>query len=125
MGSTGARDHLRAMPRPIHRFSSARMGVVDGSIFAFAVSGTNPTALVVIALRENSDDGKKRHWEYGVVGMTADAASIYLDDHVVWSKKADYTKRVYENWYFHQQVKLNAENAGTALRDSSTLQPTP
>ncbi len=105
LGANGESEQMRPLPRPIHRFSAPNMGLIDGAIFVFAVSGTNPTALVVITLRDDGGNPKTRHWDYGVVGMTADSASIYLDDRIVWSKKANYKKKFYENWYFHQQPK--------------------
>ncbi len=104
-------EKMRPMPRPIHRFSSPETGLIDGAMFAFSISGTNPTAFVIIALRESGENPKVRRWEYGVVGMTSDAASIYLDHRVVWSKKSDYSKRFYENWYFHVQPKEHVKNS--------------
>ncbi len=96
------RSELRPLPAPIHRFSAPDAGITDGAIFSFAISATNPTALVVIAQRQDADDSSET-LHYAVVGMTAERTSVRLDDVEVWSKETNYRQRFYENWYFHTE----------------------
>ena len=56
------RWELRLLPTPLHRYSPAKSGVVDGALFAIMSSaGTDPEVLLVIEAREV--EGKLR-WEY-------------------------------------------------------------
>lgn len=92
---------LRPLPRPIHRYSHPSSGVTDACIFSFAINGTNPTALVVIALREDADNTKRLEWNYSIIGMTSEEASVQLNGREVWKKSLNYQRRFYENWYWH------------------------
>ena len=103
---------LRPLPRPIHRYSHQSSGLTDACIFSFAINGTNPTALVVIALREDSDNPKRLEWNYSIVGMTSDSASVRLDGREVWKKALNYQRRFYENWYWHLERRSTVGRSG-------------
>jgi hypothetical protein len=58
----GKRWELRLLPTPLYRYPSAKIGVVDGALFALMSSaGTDPEVLLLIEAKEA--DGKTR-WEY-------------------------------------------------------------
>ena len=77
---------MRLLPRQLHRYSDSAGDLLDGAIFTFTANGTNPDVLMFVqAVRTPDADAA---WQYGIVGMTADAIELQLDDSPVWSKKA-------------------------------------
>jgi hypothetical protein len=58
----GKRWDLRLLPTPLHRYPTAKTGVVDGALFALVSdAGTDPEVLLLLEAKEV--DGKLR-WEY-------------------------------------------------------------
>jgi hypothetical protein len=56
------RWELRLLPAPLYRYPAAKIGVIDGALFALvSTAGTDPEVLLVLEARE--EKGKLR-WEY-------------------------------------------------------------
>ena len=82
-GWAEAREEMRLLPRPIHRYGDPDAGLQDGAIFAFAANGTNPNFLMLIELR--GADLTHATWNYGGVRATDGKLSVRLDGKEVWS----------------------------------------
>ena len=60
----GKKWGLRLLPTPLHRYPTARTGVIDGALFAWVTNaGTDPEVLLLMEAREEA--GKTR-WEYAL-----------------------------------------------------------
>jgi hypothetical protein len=77
-----AAHDLRLMPDPVHRYSDARAGQVDGAIFLFAI-GDNPEIVVVVEAQGAAAD--KATWRYTVAPATAAQCGVSIDGKEVWS----------------------------------------
>jgi hypothetical protein len=80
---TEGRLELRPLTSPLHRYSDASNGVIDGAIFAFA-NGTNPEVFLVLEASEVA--GKPAEWQYALVQMTGAVVAVSLDDKEVWTR---------------------------------------
>ena len=76
----GDKVECRLMPQPIDRYDDPARGIVDGAIFAFA-NGTNPEIGLLL------ESGKKE-WSYGVLRLSAAAATLDLDGKQVYQQAA-------------------------------------
>lgn len=72
---------LRLMPRPLYRYASKQVGVVDGALFAF-VQGTNPEALVIV---EAVEQGENVRWRCGISRLTGYALHAKRDGETVYT----------------------------------------
>ena len=88
---------LRLMARPIYEFEAADAGVVQGAIFAFA-SGTNPSVLLMIELRE-ADDGSQT-WVSAPIRMTSSGVVLQRTEEVVFISDSEWPRRRFPTWMF-------------------------
>ncbi len=77
------RLQLRLVAHPIHRYTDAASGLVDGAIFAFAY-GTNPDLLLLIEARQERNAPPK--WQYGFARLGAGRLFLNLDHKEVWGQ---------------------------------------
>jgi hypothetical protein len=96
-----AHEELRLLPQPVYAYADAEAGIIDGSIFAAAMNGTNPTALFLIELQR---DGDRQLWKFAVAAMTDGGVVVKFDDKEVWSKPALHAPgKDFETWtYFFE-----------------------
>lgn len=78
-----SRWELRALSKPLLRYSSERQKIIDGATFAFVVT-TDPE--VFVTLEAVASDGKDPEWRYSLAPMTAYALKVTLDGQTVWEK---------------------------------------
>lgn len=78
-------DELRLLIRPIHRYSDAANGLIDGALFAFS-AGTNPES--VLALEAVAEAGGERRWQYAFFRMGAAATRAKRGESIVWERPA-------------------------------------
>ncbi len=70
------RTQMRLLSRPLFRCDETPE-VLDGAVFGFTGTGTNPDVLLLLDLPP------KGGWRFGIAGMTADGVSAKLADKVV------------------------------------------
>ena len=73
-------SELRLLPTPVARYGKAGSGVLDGSLFAFAL-GTDPEAFVFLEARETPDGST---WHYAFAPMSCFDLKGSLKGEVVW-----------------------------------------
>lgn len=78
------KESMRLLPAPLYRYSQADTGIVDGAVFGFVSTGTNPNAFLVVELQRAASG--KLVWQYGLARLTIAAVSVRLDDEPVWDK---------------------------------------
>jgi hypothetical protein len=78
-GGDQVERELRLLTQPVHRYDSARHGILDGGLFAL-VEGTDPEAWVLIEAIQ--DDGE-RSWRYALARMNTDALQVRRQGTVV------------------------------------------
>ena len=78
-----SRWELRALARPLLRYSSDRLKIVDGAMFAFVVT-TDPEVFVI--LEAVASEEKEPAWRYALAPMTAYALKVSLDGKTIWEK---------------------------------------
>lgn len=77
---------LRLLTNPMHRYSDADDGLLDGALFVYAY-GTNPEA--VLAIEARGAPGGAAIWQYGFVRLTAAAVSAKVGDSLAWTAEAN------------------------------------
>ena len=97
-----AKTEMRLLPTALFRYSCDPDKIVDGALFGFSATGTNPDAMVAIQRR---GDGNEAKWEFGVTGITNGGLQIRLDDKTVWSQPYLVNRgQVFETWsYFFSE----------------------
>jgi len=95
-------EELRLLTQPVYSYSDAEAGVIDGSVFAAAMNGTNPTALLLIELQREQD---QQLWKFAVGAMTDAGVVVKFGGQEVWSKPALHAPgRDFETWtYFFEE----------------------
>jgi len=95
-------EELRLLTQPVYSYSDAETGVIDGSVFAAAMNGTNPTALLLIELQSEQD---QQRWKFAVGAMTDAGVVVKFGGQEVWSKPALHAPgRDFETWtYFFEE----------------------
>ena len=86
------RLQMRLLPRPLYRCDETP-DVLDGAVFGFSGTGTNPDVLLLLDLPP------KEGWRFGIAGMTAEGVSVTLDEAVV--AEIPHTAgrgNVFDNW---------------------------
>lgn len=86
------RTQMRLLPRPLFRCDETPE-VLDGAVFGFTGTGTNPDVLLLLDLPP------KGGWRFGVAGMTAEGVSAKLGEKVV--AEIPHTAgrgNVFDNW---------------------------
>jgi hypothetical protein len=104
-GSQEGRIELRPLSSPLHRYSAADAGILDGAIFAFA-SGTNPEALLVLEAHTAKEAAPT--WHYGLVQLTGEPLTVELDGKEVWKRGPATPPAVrdsYVNGYLESKTK--------------------
>lgn len=74
-------QELRLLPRPVYRYKSERLEVVDGALFAF-VQGTDPELFLWLEART---EGESVRWSYALLRMNSIALKVQYADADVWS----------------------------------------
>lgn len=78
--SAASRFELRLSPQPVYQYTSEKLNVLSGTVFAF-VNGTDPEVLLMIeAFRNESGTG----WRYLLAPMTCWAVAATWDGAPVW-----------------------------------------
>lgn len=70
------RAQMRLLSRPLFRYDETS-DVLDGAVFGFTGTGTNPDVLLLLDLPPSGG------WQFGFAGMTAEGVSVKLKDRVV------------------------------------------
>ena len=86
------RLQMRLLPRPLFRCDETS-DVLDGAIFGFTGTGTNPDVLLLLDLPP------KGTWRFGIAGMTAEGVRAKLSEKVV--SEIPHTAgrgNVFDNW---------------------------
>lgn len=78
---------LRLLNQPIHRYSSERIHIIDGAIFAF-VEATDPEALLIL---EAVQAGDQTQWRFALARMNAHGMTIRRDRAAIqsWERVTD------------------------------------
>ena len=77
----------RLLPRPLHRYSDAASGLVDGALFGFTHNGTVPVVILLIELHRQSADGELK-WRYAFTRMCSARLTVHLGDRLVYEVPA-------------------------------------
>jgi hypothetical protein len=86
------RTQMRLLTRPLYRYEESAE-VLDGAIFGFTGTGTNPDLLVLLELLP------KGPWRFAAAGMTAEGLRIKLSDRVVFESPNTAGKgNVFDTW---------------------------
>jgi hypothetical protein len=84
---------MRLLPRPLYRYDEGLD--VDGAVFGFTGTGTNPDLLLIL------ESAKSGGWRYGFAAMTVSGLTVKLEDAVIWQRAAEVgPSRVFENWTY-------------------------
>lgn len=91
---------MRLLSRPLYRYDEGLVDAVDGAVFGFTGTGTNPDVLLLLELSKLGD------WHFGIVGMTASGVKARLKDAVVWEVEHKAGKgQVFDNWTYFSPSK--------------------
>jgi hypothetical protein len=91
------RMQMRLLTQPLFRYEESEE-VLDGAVFGFTGTGTNPDALLLLDLPS------KGSWRFGIVGMTAEGLRIRLQERVYEFPFTAGTGTVFDSWcYFHPE----------------------
>ena len=94
------RDQMRLLPRPLYRYEENQGNVLDGAIFGFTGTGTNPDVMLLLDLQPDAG------WQFGFVGMTAEGVIVRLEGLEIWQKKhTGYQDNVFDNWTWFLPAK--------------------
>jgi hypothetical protein len=77
------RTELRLLTTPLYRFTDDTSGVLDGALFAFAVSNDPELFLLLEAIRARNNDAAR--WRYSLARMSSRRETVSLDDKETWS----------------------------------------
>jgi hypothetical protein len=72
---------LRLLNQPIHRYESAKQGLIDGALFALA-EVTDPEVIVIFEAVKEGDSPK---WRYALARMNNHALEVRLDGNIAQS----------------------------------------
>jgi hypothetical protein len=86
------RTQMRMLSRPLYRCEESSE-VLDGAIFGFTGTGTNPDLLLLLDLPPEGA------WRFGAAGMTAEGLRIKRKDSIVYESPHTAGKgNVFDNW---------------------------
>lgn len=100
------KTEMRMLTTPLLQYASESSGILDGALFGFSATGTNPDAILAIQLR--GSNLKSANWEFGVIGMTRDGLDVRHDEHEVWSQpEQSENGQLFDNWtwFFSDRAK--------------------
>lgn len=86
--SEPSRFELRLTPQPVYQYTSDKLGVLSGAVFAF-VNGTDPEVLLVV---EAYTDKQTTGWRYLLAPMTCWAVAASWEGEPVWQVEEQYGK---------------------------------
>jgi hypothetical protein len=92
------RTQMRLLTQPPYRYEESA-DVLDGAVFGFTGTGTNPDALLLLDLPPESS------WRFGIVGMTAEGLKIKLQDRVFEFPSTAGKGNVFESWCYFRPEK--------------------
>ncbi|MBC8350581.1 MAG: hypothetical protein H8E66_01255 [Planctomycetes bacterium] len=75
---------LRALSRPIYRYTDPAVGIVDGVVFGL-VEATDPEALLLLEAHADDAGGS---WQYTIARMTSRPSEVRLDGRELWETDA-------------------------------------
>lgn len=84
VAAKGDRSEMRLLPMPLYRYASEPDKILDGALFGFSSTGTNPDA--VIAIQLCGAELNSAEWKFAMTGMTAGGLEMRLDEKQVWSQ---------------------------------------
>lgn len=88
------RSQMRLLPRPLYRCEETG-DVIDGALFSFTGTGTNPDLLLLFDL--TADSG----WRFGLAGMSAEGLEVKLDEKLVWQQPHTAGKgHIFDTWTY-------------------------
>jgi hypothetical protein len=91
-------EELRPLAQPLHEYSSARHGAVQGVLCGFTANGTNPDVLIALEAVRPPGGKAAPPWRYSVVCMTTAAISVKLDKVEVFTRRYVNTEGDHDNW---------------------------
>ena len=94
---------LALWPKLLHRYSSAEMGIIDGSVFAF-VHDSNPEIIVLIEAQGKPDAAT---WKFALARHTAAPLHVDLDGKEVWGSQPppDFLSGRNPYWVFKRRLQ--------------------
>jgi hypothetical protein len=93
------RLQMRLLTRPLYRCDESTE-VLDGAVFGFAGTGTNPDFLLLFDLAR--DGG----WRFGAAGMTTEGVKVKLNDRVVYENPHTAGKgKTFDTWCYFRPTK--------------------
>jgi len=95
----GQTEQLRPLSQPLLRYSNVEQSLSDGAVFAYAANGTNPDGLLLIQVRL-PNTSTTPVWEYGCLGVTADAIAFELTGENVFRHPGAKTQGDHGFWYW-------------------------
>lgn len=86
------RSQMRMLPQPLFRYEEGGKAL-DGALFGFTGTGTNPDLLLILDLPI------KENWRFGIAGMTAEGLRMRLKDAVVFESPFTVDQgNVFDTW---------------------------
>ena len=86
LSDTGQAWELRLLPRPLHRYESTDPDVIDGAIFAFVSTATDPEILLVLEARKTAAGPA---WVFGAARFSDMNLWLRHKQHEVWTSIRD------------------------------------
>jgi len=80
---TDERTQLHIMPAPLYRFAAQEDGILDGALFAFAITNDPEMLLLLEAVRDQPE--ATPYWRYAFGRMSSLKEVVRLDDQEIWS----------------------------------------
>ncbi len=77
------RYELRLIPNPVHRYSDAKSGLIDGSVFIFT---HNQAPEIIMFIEASQLEADELVWQYGLAKTGGAEMHVLLDDKKVWSR---------------------------------------
>lgn len=78
--TTKVRQPLRLLRQPVHRYSDAEVGIIDGAIFSY-VLGTDPEANLLLEAYAATDGPR---WRFTFSPQTIYGMQAFRDETMVW-----------------------------------------
>jgi len=84
VGEIDSKSEMRLLPTPLFRYASPTSKIVDGALFGFSATGTNPD--VILAIQWRGEESASAHCEFALTGMTSGGVEVRLDEQPVWNQ---------------------------------------